>query len=81
MGDMAEVFRAMKKADQERRRKRVIYANPEGWRQHTQWHWSTTLLGDHLDYWPSKCKWLWRGQIYYGNDKSVRRFILNREGE
>jgi len=40
-----------------------------GWTKHTKWHWSRTLDGDRLDYWPSRKriqfrKRIWRGDVF-----------------
>lgn len=37
-----------------------------GWTKHTQWHWSRTVNGERLDYWPSRKKFQWRGQVNRG---------------
>ena len=81
MGDMGEIFRAMDKSDKERRERNLedAYANADGgWTMHGTYHWSRDLLGDRLDYWPSRQKFRWRGKNYHGN---VEGFIRNREGE
>jgi len=80
MGDMGEVFRGMKKAKQHRKAARLEAAQAEDdgkWHQHTLYHWSRTLCGDRLDYWPSTGKWMWRGKVYHGD--SIYGFMANRE--
>ncbi len=47
-----------------------------GWTRHTDAHYSRTLLGDRLDYWPGPCKWRWRGTTMTGD---VNQFIEARE--
>ena len=38
-----------------------------GLEQKSEWHWQMRLSGDLLDFWPSKCKWQFRGEIKTGN--------------
>ena len=57
MGDMAEVFQAMKEMDRERKQRNLSAAKKrgtDGWTIHTEWHWSRVLDGSRLDYWPSR---------------------------
>lgn len=37
-----------------------------GWTKHTQWHWSRMIDGERLDYWPSRKKFMFRGQVMRG---------------
>ena len=76
MGDMREVFDAMKKRDAERRSRNLAAAVPTGWTIHTEYHWSRDLGGYRLDYWPSRNKFQWRGKVMTGD---VAGFIKNRE--
>lgn len=62
----------------ERRAQNLANANPEGWTKHTDYHWSRTLCGDRLDYWPSRNRFRWRGKTRTGD---VEGFIRNRESE
>lgn len=78
MGDMAEVFNAMRDADKERRHKNLAKADPEGWTQHTSYHWSRTLNGKRLDYWPSRNKWQYEGRVMCGD---IDGFIRKRQSE
>ena len=32
-------------------------ADDGGWTKHTRHHWSRTVGGKHLNYWPSRKKW------------------------
>ena len=81
MGDMGDIFREHHKHDKARK-KRNLTANTAAmlsdgrWEQHTDVHWSTTLLGDRLDFWPSRNKFQWRGKVRVGD---VFGFIKNRE--
>lgn len=38
-----------------------------GWVKHTQWHWSRTLCGNRLDYWPSRKKWMYLNEVKRGD--------------
>lgn len=49
---------------------------PEGWTKHTHYHWSRQLKGKRLDFWPSKDKWMYEGQIMCGD---VDSFIAYHE--
>lgn len=76
MGDMGDLFNAMKRHTREVKRQRLAAADPSGWTRHTPHHWSRQLLGSKLDYWPSTCKFQWRGKVMSGN---VHEFIKARE--
>ena len=83
MGDMGDVFRSYRQAIRERRCQNAEYnagqllADGDNvWVRHCETHWSTTLNGNRLDYWPSRCKWRWRGKTYTGD---VFGFISNRK--
>jgi hypothetical protein len=76
MGDMSEVFNDMKDIDKDRRQKNLTNANAEGWDKHTAYHWSRTLNGKRLDYWPSKNKFQYDNSVMCGD---VEGFIRNRE--
>lgn len=52
-------------------------ANNDGnWTIHTEYHWSRTVAGERLDYWPSRKKWQFKGSISRGD---VQRFIKTQE--
>lgn len=77
MGDMGDVFRALKEDRKIRRQKRLAEFVPCGrWTRHTDYHYSTALLGERLDYWPSSTRFFWRGKVRVGD---VLGFIKNRE--
>lgn len=42
------------------------------WHKFTKWHWRTTIDGKSLDYWPSKLKWRFDGELHTGD---VEAFI------
>jgi hypothetical protein len=84
MGDMGELFRAWEDYKRDRREKNLENAfasGTNGWTVHTPVHWSRTLLGERLDYWPSKKKFRWRGKNRFGTVEEIEGFIRNRERE
>lgn len=66
---------AMKQAKRERGVRNLAAADPTGWTQHTEHHWSRTLDGKRLDYWPSRNKFQYEGRVMAGD---VRAFIARR---
>jgi hypothetical protein len=44
-----------------------------GWTKHTEYHWSRFILGERLDYWPSRKKYQWRGKIQRGDVMKIVR--------
>ena len=54
-------------------------ADDGGWTKHTNWHWSRTVAGSRLDFWPSTRRWRWRGRTYYGTCTDAMNFIKNKE--
>ena len=75
MGEMGEIWRALKASDARRKQKNLEKADLTGFTKHTEWHYSCALQGDRLDYWPTKNKWRWRNQNYHGD---VQSFIKKR---
>jgi hypothetical protein len=75
MGDMADDFRFLRARNRERKAKNLAAANPEGWTQHTEYHWSRDLAGSRLDYWPSRNKFQYQGRVMTGD---VNGFIRKR---
>jgi len=49
MGDMGEVFNAMREADKERRERNLNKFDPTGWNRHTEYHFSRQLNGKRID--------------------------------
>lgn len=72
MGDMGDIFNAMRDLKKERKAQRLEKANPEGWLQHTEYHWSRMLNGKKLNYWPSTGKFEYNNIIKHGD---VMKFI------
>ena len=78
MGDMREIFNAMREQDKKRKAQNLSAADPTGWTVHTNTHWSRELCGHRLDYWPSRNKFRWKGKTYCGD---VVGFIRNQPGD
>ena len=64
--DFADIKAYSKEQYDLRRKQALEEADPTGWTQHTQWHWSRQVEGERIDYWPSKRKWRFRNHTYYG---------------
>lgn len=47
-----------------------------GWTKHTEYHWSRTVAGERLDYWPSRKKFQFKGRVQRGD---VLAFIRKAE--
>jgi len=76
VGDMGEMYRELRSRKKERRLRNLAEADPTGWKQHTEYHWSRQLAGKQLDYWPSTRKWQYDGKIFTGN---VQTFVKEHE--
>jgi hypothetical protein len=83
MGDMGDIFREMTKRDKKRRTRNLQKARDDGlpWIRHTEYHWSMDLLGDRLDYWPSKNKFRWRNKTRFGGIAGFIKNQLEKERE
>ena len=46
------------------------------WTKHTDFHWSRTVAGKRLDYWPSRKKFQYNGKVMRGD---VYKFIAAKE--
>lgn len=79
MGDMGEIFRAMKEHNKERREARLAAANPEGWTQHTPYHWSRTIGGKRINYWPSNGLVMIGQKRHNINSKHIRALLASQE--
>ena len=51
----------------------AVAADDGGWTKHTEHHWSRTVAGKRLDYWPSRKKWMYAGGRVQRGD--VQQFI------
>lgn len=78
MGDMGDIFREMTAAKKERAQERLETAEEVAskcWTKHGTHHWSTTLNGERLDYWPSTSRFRYQGKTHFGG---VEGFIAKR---
>jgi hypothetical protein len=76
MGDTGDDFKLLKELNKERKERNLKSARKEGWELHTEYHWSRTLNGKRLDYWPSRNKFQYNGKVMCGD---VAGFIRKRE--
>lgn len=76
MGDVGDSYKLLKELNKQRKEDNLKNASKEGWHLHTEWHWSRSLNGERLDYWPSKRKFRYKGETMTGD---VEGFIKNRE--
>lgn len=53
-------------ADRERFLKQAMTDDDGGWTKHTPYHWSRSINGERMDYWPSRKKFQWRGKVMRG---------------
>lgn len=56
MGDVGEMWKAVKEHRQKRKYDRLAAADATGWTKHTEYHWSRMVGGKKMDYWPSTNK-------------------------
>ena len=78
--DMAGDFKVMRRYTQAKREQNLEDNKKladDGWTVHTEYHWSRTLNGKRLDYWPSRNKFQYEGNIHHGD---VHGFVRKREG-
>lgn len=73
--ELTEMWRDFREQDKERKARNLAKADPTGWTQHTELHWSRTLNGKRLDYWPSRNKFQYEGRVMTGD---VDGFIRKR---
>ena len=74
---MGSDFKVSKRADQAERSARVdkvLWFDDGGWTKHTLWHWQRRDVGGILDFWPSRWKAQFIGQMYYG-EANVRKLF------
>ena len=69
MGDMGDTFNAMKESTKQHRKDMLAKADPAGWTQHTEWHWSRMVGSKRLNWWPSGGKAQFDGRMVYGHRK------------
>lgn len=63
---MSEHGKAKFDADRARFLDQAQVADDGQWTKHTPHHWSRTVNGERLDYWPSRKKFQWRGNVMRG---------------
>jgi hypothetical protein len=44
-----------------------------GWTKHTEYHWSRSVNGERLDYWPSRKKYQYKGKVKRGDVMRIVR--------
>lgn len=73
MDEDAEFWQALKErskakfdADRANFLAQALIDDDGGWTKHTQWHWSRTVEGQRLDYWPSRKKFQYKGAVHRG---------------
>jgi hypothetical protein len=86
MDEEAEFWQALKErskqkfdADRANFLAQALIDDDGGWTKHTQWHWSRTVEGQRLDYWPSRKKFQYKGTVYRG--LRLMRTILKGESK
>lgn len=50
------------------------------WIIHNEYHYSLWLLGERLQYWPTKDKWRWRTTTYNGDVEAFVRAEIEKAG-
>ena len=60
-------------ADRARFMSEASAADDGGWHKHSAHHWSRTVAGDRLDYWPTRKKYQFRGKVRRGDVYAVIR--------
>lgn len=68
---MKERSKAKFDADRQRFMEKAVAEDDGGWTKHTEWHWSRLVNGERLDYWPSRKKYQWRGQVRRGDVMAI----------
>ena len=73
MSDRDPIWDALKERSQQKfnadRQRFLTQAQADddgGWTKHTEWHWSRSVNGERLDYWPSRKKFQYRGRVQRG---------------
>ena len=74
MGSDFKVFKAANQAERSARLDKAMWFDDGGWTKHTLWHWQRRDVGGILDFWPSRWKAQFIGQMYYG-EGNVRKLF------
>lgn len=69
MGDMGDIFNAMRSDKQRHRAEMLSKADTTGWTQNTPWHFSRVFGGRRMEWWPSGGKAMLDGRMIYGHRK------------
>lgn len=59
--------KARKKRRAAERLQRLKKTPADGWKKHTQFHWSREFKGKKLDYWPSTGRFYYDGAMFEGD--------------
>lgn len=78
MGDIGDYWREHREHRSKKSLENFMQADPTGWKHHTILHWYKDLLGERLDFWPTKKKWRYKNKTMTGN---VNEFIAKIERE
>lgn len=85
MSDRDPIWDALKEhkaekfdADRKRFMAQAVAGDDGGWTKHTPHHWSRTVNGDRLDYWPSRKKFMYRGRVQRGD---VMKIVKEKNDE
>ena len=54
-------------ADRARFMASAVQTDDGGWTKHTEHHWSRTVAGKRLDYWPSRKKFQYESRVMRGD--------------
>lgn len=76
MGDMGEVFNAMKERTKAHRADMLSKADTKDWSMHTDYHYSRYFNGERMEWWPSGGKAKFKGKMIYGHVK-VNKLIAS----
>jgi hypothetical protein len=69
MSDLGEMFNDLRESTKQHRRDMLAAADTEGWKQHTEWHYTRFFNGQRIDWWPSGGKARYRNKMIYGHRK------------
>ena len=77
---MGEVFRELNESTKNKKARRLEEAQPlaKHFTKHTEYHYSTTLNGQRLDWWPSTSRWQYKNEVIYGGVKELLGFLKKR---
>ena len=60
---------------------KAIEADDGLWTKHDWYHWSRTVNGERLDYWPTRKKFQWRGRVMRGNVWDIINRFKSKEAQ